>query len=73
MDLMPDRHTVAVSPGEGRQGLVDPRLHRLQVIRRLLAAGITASTLRAIVPEWSATITGMDQERTTRPRGLPVG
>lgn len=74
MDLMPDQHTHVVAAVDGTPGLVDPRLHRSQVIRRLLATGVSAATLRAIVPEWSATITCLDEEqRAVVSRGVGVG
>jgi hypothetical protein len=63
MDLMPDQHTTVVTAVDGPQGLLDPRAHRTQVIRRLLATGISAATLRAIVPEWSETITDLDEQQ----------
>lgn len=62
MDLMPDRHVTTVTSTDGRQVLLDPRQHRAQVIRRLLTAGVTADTLRAIVPEWSSLISEIDGE-----------
>lgn len=74
MDLMPDQHTHVVAAADGTPGLVDPRLHRTQVIRRLLATGVSAATLRAIVPEWTATITCLDEEqRATAGRRVVVG
>ncbi|MFU8839374.1 MAG: hypothetical protein ACNA8R_01475 [Nitriliruptoraceae bacterium] len=62
MDLMPDHRVWTVAAPSGRQVLLDPRQHRTHVVRRLLASGISAPTLRAIVPEWSGDISRIDAE-----------
>jgi hypothetical protein len=62
MDLMPDQRVRTVAAPSGRQVLLDPRQHRTHVLRRLLASGISAPTLRAIVPEWSDEISRIDTE-----------
>jgi hypothetical protein len=62
MDLMPDQRVWAVAAPSGRQVLLDPRQHRTHVVRRLLAAGISAPTLCAIVPEWSCDISRIDAD-----------
>jgi hypothetical protein len=62
MDLMADQRMRTVTAADSRDVLLDPRQHRAQVVLRLLATGISAATLRAIVPEWSALIAVLDEE-----------
>lgn len=66
MDLMPDQHERAVLATDGQLVLLDRRQHRTQVVRRLLAAGISATTLQVIVPEWSRLISSIDDELRSR-------
>lgn len=62
MDLMADQRMRTVTAADGRDVLLDPRQHRAQVVLRLLATGVSAATLRSIVPEWSALIAVLDEE-----------
>jgi hypothetical protein len=74
MDLMADQRMWTVSAADGQDPLLDPSLHRAEVVLRLLTAGITAATLRAIVPEWSPLILFLDEElRASGTRVLTVG
>jgi hypothetical protein len=36
--------------------VIDPRLRRVETVRRLLELGISSRTLTAILPEWSELI-----------------
>lgn len=40
----------------GEVVLVDPRVHRADVVRRLLAVGVAPTTLLALLPTWDALI-----------------
>ena len=50
------------------EALVEPRDHRVDVIRRLLEMQLSVQCLRALLPEWSALIAavaeGLDREQT---------
>jgi hypothetical protein len=36
--------------------VIDPRLHRVETVRRLLELGVSSRTLMAVLPEWSELI-----------------
>lgn len=48
--------------------LLDPCVHRVEVIRRLLEMNLSVQCLRALLPEWSALIAavaqGLQREQT---------
>ena len=64
MELMvePRRVPVAVPIPGGGEVLVDPRQHRAHVVRRLLCGGVSATTLRHLLPEWATLITQTEHE-----------
>jgi hypothetical protein len=39
--------------------VIDPRLRRVETVRRLLELGVSSRTLMAILPEWSELIAGV--------------
>jgi hypothetical protein len=51
------RRLVHVWTPDGEQLVVDPADHREDVVRRLLARGVSATTLRALLPTWDGMIT----------------
>lgn len=48
-----DHDLVGLEPDPAQQGV---RMHRTDVIRRLLVGGISANTLQRILPEWTELI-----------------
>lgn len=57
-----DHDLVGLGPDPSLQGV---RMHRTDVIRRLLVGGISASTLQRILPEWTELI---DETVATLPK-----
>jgi hypothetical protein len=57
------------SPGD--RSLVDPRDHREDVVRRLLARGLTPATLHALFPTWDDLISRLHAEAPTTRSPLP--
>ena len=49
------------TPVGGEVGF-DLRARRLEVVRRLLSRGVSAATLRAVLPEWDGLIAELDTE-----------
>ena len=49
----PPGDQVAIPMPDGGEVLVDPRHRRARVVRRLLRHGVTAATLRLLLPDWS--------------------
>ena len=49
----PPGDQVAIPMPDGGEVLVDPRQRRVRVVRRLLRRGVTAATLRLLLPDWS--------------------
>ncbi len=49
----PPGDQVAIPMPDGGEVLVDPRQRRVRVVRRLLRRGVTAATLRLLLPDWT--------------------
>jgi len=49
----PPGDQVAIPMPDGGEVLVDPRQRRARVVRRLLRRGVTAATLRLLLPDWT--------------------
>ena len=49
----PPGDQVAIPMPDGGEVLVDPRQRRTRVVRRLLRRGVTATTLRLLLPDWT--------------------
>lgn len=52
----PPGDQVAIPMPDGGEVLVDPRQRRTRVVRRLLRRGVTAATLRLLLPDWAEMI-----------------
>lgn len=63
MELMLDPQAPPLTAHGDRRPPRDPRQHRPSVLRRLLEAGLSATTLCLILPEWQALIRQVDGER----------
>ena len=50
------RGEVVVRTSEGEDIVVDVTGHREDVVRRLLARGVSVGTLRALLPDWDPLI-----------------
>jgi len=55
---------VAIPMPGGGEVLVDPRHHRENVVRRLLADGVRPSTLLRLLPEWEPLIARVATEQS---------
>lgn len=62
MDRMREQHVRTMTAPDDRTLPLAPRHHRTEVVRRLLAAGISPATLRTIVPEWTDLIRELEPE-----------
>lgn len=49
----PSGDQVAIPMPDGGEVLVGPRQRRARVVRRLLRRGVSATTLRLLLPDWS--------------------
>ncbi len=68
----PPGDQVAIPMPDGGEVLVDPRQRRSRVVRRLLRRGVTAATLRLLLPEWIDLIdlAELELQRADRDPGL---
>ncbi len=63
MKVDTESRAVAIPTPCGGEVLVDPRHHRENVVRRLLADGVRTSTLLRLLPEWEPLITRVATEQ----------
>ncbi len=68
----PPGDQVAIPMPDGGEVLVDPGQRRSRVVRRLLRRGVTAATLRLLLPEWIDLIdlAELELQRADRDPGL---
>jgi len=58
----PPGDQVSIPMPDGGEVLVDPRQRRARVVRRLLRRGVTAGTLRLLLPDWRHLIDQAEHE-----------